>query len=158
MRSQFQFFMTTEDEPEFVSIAEEMSDDIYRRSNFLWFLRVGDCPIQLLRSRVQDGELISGRIAIATTGPKTTTYKSAIEGERAYKRLRNWMKKSYSNEMTCRNVRIENSETDIKTMWASQRVIELMQSDSPPALKQRPGGFVVFELRNRAEQADAPKP
>lgn len=143
--------MTAEDEQEFVGVAQEMADTVDRHSECEWFFRVGDCPIQLLRCRNQNGELISGRISIATSG-FGINYESGSDGEAAYKRLRSWLKKTYSNELTCRNVRIANSQMDIKYFWVSPRVIELIEEDTSLTLKQIPNGPVVFELKKRAEQ------
>ena len=157
MRSEFQFFMTADDEDEFVSFAEKMSDSVDRDSDIQWFFLVGDCRIQLLRSRIQGGDLISGRISIATTG-FGLSYDSGADGERVYKRLRSWLKKTYSNNMTCRNVNIENSIMEIRNFWMSPRVFQLLRDDPTVILKQSVGGFVVFEIRDQqAEQAVPPK-
>ena len=155
MRSQRQFFMTDEDESEFVSFAEEMVDEIDRQSDIQWFLCVGECRIQLLRSYVKNGALISGRISVVTTGLEP---ESKTGGERAYNRLRSWLKKFYCNEVTCRNVNIDGSDTDMKTMWISPRIIKLYRDGSPPTLKQNPNGFVVFEPQTGAEQDAGDQP
>jgi hypothetical protein len=153
MRSEFQFFMTPDDESELVEVAQKMIDSIDRDSDIQWLFRVGDSPIQLLRSYIRNGELISGRISIATSG-FGIDYKSGSDGESVYKRLRSWLKKTYSNGMTCRNVRIDNSRMDIRCFWVSPRVIRLIQADSSLTLKQVPKAPVVFELKNQeAEQA-----
>jgi len=149
MRSERQFFMTAEDESEFVSFAEKLVDEIDRQSDIQWFLCVGDCRIQLLRSYVKNGAIISGRISVVTTGLEP---ESKVGGERVYNQLRSWLKKFYCNEMKCRNINIDGSDTDIKTMWTSPRILNLYRDGAPPTLKQNPNGFVVFEPRNQAEQ------
>jgi hypothetical protein len=151
MRSEFQFFMTAEDEAEFVLFAEPLAERLERASDTQWFLRIGDCAVQFLRSRLHRGELISGRIALATSGFGLCC-KAADECERLYKRLRSWLKKSYSNRMTCRNIRIKNSRMAIRTLWVSPRVLELLRHDPSITLKQIPEAFVVFEPEINAEQ------
>lgn len=151
MRSEFQFFMTAEDEAEFVSFAEELADRVDRESDTQWFFVIGDCSVQFLRSRIRRRELISGRIALATSG-FGLAFDSAADGERLYKRLRAWLKKSYSNDLTCRNTRIENSKTEIKNFWVSGRVVAFLRQEPDLSLKQIPESFVVFEPKQKAQQ------
>lgn len=150
MRSEFQFFMTAEDEGEFVSFAKELSDRIEKGSDTEWFFWIGDCSVQFLRSRIRLSELISGRIALATSG-FGLAFNSAADGERLYKHLRAWLRKSYSNELTCRNIRVENSKMEIKNFWVSSRVIALLRQEPGLSLKQIPGSFVVFEPKLEAQ-------
>jgi hypothetical protein len=152
MRSEFQFFMTAKDEAEFVSFAEYLADRVDRESDTQWFFWIGDCSVQFLRSRVRRRELISGRIALATSG-FGLVFDSAADGERLYKRLRAWLKKSYNNELTCRNSRIDNSKMEIKNFWVSSRVIALLREEPDLSLKQIPESFVVFEPKQEAQQA-----
>ena len=144
MRSQFEFFMTGEDEKEFLSMAGGLTDSIDRQSDTQWHFLVGDCPIQFLRCELHSNEFISGRIAIATSG-FGISWESGNAGEKAYKRMRNWLKKSYSNKMTCRNIHIESSTMELKNFWYSHRVADLHSRNPDLALKQVPGGYVVFE-------------
>lgn len=142
--------MTSEDEAEFVSFAENLADRVDKESDVQWIFWIGDCPVQFMRSRIRRDELISGRIALATSG---LALDNAADGERLYRRLRGWLKKSYSNKMTCRNTRIENGKMEIKNFWMSSRVIALLHRELDLTLKQIPEGFVVFEPKQEAEQA-----
>ncbi|MEO5715526.1 MAG: hypothetical protein ABIT37_18755 [Luteolibacter sp.] len=142
--------MTAEDEAEFVSIAEDLADRVDRGSDAQWFFWIGDCSVQFQRSRIRRSELISGRIALATSG-FGLAFDSAADGERLYTRLRGWLKKSYSNKLTCRNMRIENSKMEIKNFWVSQRVIALLHREPDLTLKQIPEAFVVFEPKQEAQ-------
>ncbi len=146
MRSQLQFFMTSEDEAEFVSLAGGLVDSIDHSSDVQWFLRIGDCCIQLLRCRADKRQLIAGRLALATSGFGGES-ESAARAENAYKKMRNWLKRSYMNRMACRNVQIEGSRMTLSTFWASPRVVDKVRSIPEFTLRQTLGGPVVFELQ-----------
>lgn len=139
--------MTEEDEVEFVTMSQDITDSVDKSSDIQWFFHVGDCRIQLLRCSSDESQLLAGRISIATTG-FGASYKSSQEAEKVYKRMRNWLKKSYSNRMTCRNVGIEGSKTELKTFWASPRVIEKVNSNPELVLRQIHSAPVVFELKD----------
>ena len=145
MRSELHFFMVGEDEREFLGFAATLVDKVESSSEAQWFLIVEDCPIQFLRSKWLNGTLISGRIAIATHG-FGVAYQGAEKAERVYKRLRSWIRKTYSNEVTCRNIYSPDSCARIKNFWLGPELLTQLRNNRKIVLKQIPDGFVVFEV------------
>jgi hypothetical protein len=116
MRSEFQFLQSDEDEQEFVATFAPQADRLERESDIQWFFRVGDCPIQFLRSRRTPLEISVGRISLATHG-FGLEFKSADGAEALFKQMRAWLKKRYANKLTAENIEIPGSTTSYRTMW-----------------------------------------
>lgn len=148
MRSEFQFFMTEEDQLDFLEFAEVYIDKIDKSPKAYWKLLVNDCYIQFEPSKFHNNDLISGRIAIATHGlDKEPTCSYGTEAEKIYKKLRNWLKKTYTNKLLCRNINIEGSSQVSKHLWIGPRAKKWKQKNLG-LLKQFPSGFAVFELND----------
>lgn len=146
MRSQIQFFMTSEDEKELLEFAESKIDGIAKESDFQWHLKVGTYSIQLLRSERFDSNFTSGRIAIATPREEENRLE-AQSAEIVFGQLRRWIKKQFTNSMTCRNVNIKGSEMAISNFWFSPRIEKLASEDVSIFLTQFRDGPVVFEIK-----------
>ncbi len=142
MRSELQFFMFPKDEVEFIDTFLEFIDGIDEESEAQYFFTIGDCKIQLLRSRQKGNQLISGRISIATHGFELN-YKSGKDAEKVYSKMRRWIKKSYHNNLTVENINIENSKQEINYFWISERVIK---GSKNLTLRQIPNSPVVFKI------------
>lgn len=146
MRSELQFFMVPKDQDAFLEFAEPHINEIDKSPGAYWKLVVGDCFIQFIPCCIHDGDLISGRIALATHGlDKEPTCEDGLGAEKIYKKFRNWLKKRYSNKLTCRNIHIPDSSQDSKHLWVGPNVQKWKQNNNGQ-LKQIPGGFVVFEF------------
>lgn len=146
MRSEFQFFMGDKDQNDFLEFAAPYVSEIDKSPKTYWKLFINDCYIQFFPSRIQDGDLISGRIAIAAHGlDKEPTCENRSEAEMIYKKFRNWLKKIYTNKLTCRNIYRPESSQLSKHLWVGPEAKKWKQ-DNEGCLKQIPGGFVVFEL------------
>lgn len=146
MRSEFQFFMGVKDQTDFIKFADSYINEIDKSQKAYWKLIIDDCFIQFIPSRIQDGDLISGRIAIATHGlDNEPPFENRAEAEKIYKILRNWLKKTYSNKLTCKNIHMPESSQLSRHMWIGPDAKKWKQ-DNEGCLKQIPGGFVIFEL------------
>jgi hypothetical protein len=146
MRSEFQFFMAPQDQKDFLEFALPYIHEIDKSSKIYWKLFLEDCYIQFEPSRILDGNLISGRIAIATHGlDKEATCKNPDDAEKVYRKYRNWLKKRYSNKLSCYNIHKPESKQESKHFWIGPNAVEWKQKNDG-LLKQFPNGFVVFEI------------
>lgn len=150
MRSEFQFLMSKEDEKLFLTFAESVCDGIEKESDYQWFFIVGDCRIQFLPSKKSEEEISIGRISLVTTG-YGLNFVSSEAAENVYKRMRNWLKKTYTNNLIGRNITIEGSSTAYKYFWVGPGALELHKTKNI-LLKSLPSGPVVFELNESAQQ------
>ncbi len=147
MRSEFQFFMVAKDQEDFFEFVDPFIDKIDKSLKSYWKLLIGDCYIQFIPCQIQDGDLIAGRIAIATHGlDKELTCANGIEAEKIYKKSRNWLKKRYTNKLTCRNIHKPENRQVSKHLWIGANA-KIWKQNNKGLLKQIPGGFVVFEFR-----------
>lgn len=142
MRSKVQFFMFEQDEVEFINTFLAFTNGMDKASETQYFFLVGDCTIQLLRSKLEGNQLTSGSISIATHG-FGLTFKAAKEAEKIYSKMRQWLKKNYHNNLTVENSTIENSQQAINYFWASQRVLE---GSKNLILRQIPNAPVIFKI------------
>jgi hypothetical protein len=146
MRSEFQFFMTAKDQEEFLEFAVLYIHKIDKTPKIYWKLFIGDCFIQFDPGRIHNGDLISGRIAIATHGlDNEPICEHRAEAEKIYIKFRNWLKKTYTNKLTCRNIYRPESSQLSKHLWVGPDA-EKWKQDNEGTLKQIPDGFVVFEF------------
>ncbi|MFD2178573.1 hypothetical protein [Veronia pacifica] len=108
---------------------------------------MGDGFIQYERSRLEDGVLTSGRIAIASTdldGAYNFSSRQAVES--VYKKLRDWLKKRSVNALVCYNEKSENPATQsIKNFWLGAGAAATL-NNSAIKLKQFKSGNIVFKL------------
>lgn len=147
MKSELQFFMSSADEDEFVSMAKELSDSINKESDSQWHFMVGDCPIQFLRSEQYGNELSAGRISIMTTG-FYVHYRSSKSAESIYKKMRKWIKTRYSNDLVCRNINIKGSEMKVRYFWVGPYVKQAIEPNKPLVLTIFKNSPVVFEIQS----------
>ncbi|CAM3160138.1 hypothetical protein RAHE111665_17355 [Rariglobus hedericola] len=116
MRSEFQFLQSEDDEREFITTFSGQVNALETDSETQWFFRVGDCPIQFLRSRRWPNQIAVGRIAIATHG-FGLSFASSDRAEAIFKQMRTWLKKRYTNKLTAENTKIPGSTTSYRNMW-----------------------------------------
>ena len=138
--SELQTIMTSEDETEFLAFAENLVDRLDKDSKYQYFLIKDDCRIQFLRSRIENGVLLSGRIAVGSLqGDKV---KGAVK---VYRQLQRWIKKHYFNKLTVKNINISDSKRPYNKVWlgpcAKRAAIE-----SDIVLSQGQKAVVVFEI------------
>jgi len=138
--NQIKTIMSAEDEAEFISFAESLVDRVNKESEFQYFLFKGDNKIQFLRSRLKEGVLLEGRIAISLLQ----------EGEveaivKVYRKLQRWIKKHYFNKLTVRNINIADSKQPCSDMWLAPCAKDLVM-ESKVVLSQNPKAIVVFEI------------
>ena len=134
--------MNANDEAEFVGFAEPLADSVDRESDIQWFLCVDDCRIQLLRSQLYDNVLICGRIALRTDFGDHDSKRA----ETLFNKFRRWIKKTYNNQLTVRNVNIPDSTMDCRTHWIGPNLVSDLRNADALTLGQNRNAIVVFEM------------
>ena len=138
--SELQTIMTAEDETEFLTFSENLVDRIDKDSKYQYFLIIGDYRIQFLRSRIENGVLLSGRIAIGSL--QGDEMKDTVK---VYKRLQRWIKNNYFNKLTVKNVNIPDSKRPFNKMWLGPSA-KRFSLESDIVLSQGQKAVVVFEI------------
>ena len=134
--------MNADDEAKFVAFAEPFVDSVDRESEIQWFLCVDGCRIQLLRSKFHDNVLICGRIALRTDSGDPDSKRA----ETLFNKFRRWIKKTYDNQLTVRNVNIPNSTGECRTHWIGPDLLAQVRNSDAPTLGQNRNAIVVFEM------------
>ena len=142
MNTEIQFFMNDADEGGFLEFASGHIDRIEEKSDTQRYLHVGEHFIQFLNWPVQGDILLGGRIAIRTNSDT----ESARRAERVFNKLRRWIRKHFTNNVTCRNINVSGSQSKTKSHWIGPNTIELLKVNPTLQLKQSHKGYVVFEL------------
>jgi len=103
--------------------------------------------IQYERSKLSNGILTSGRVAIATTDlDGQLNFEAYDEIEELYKNLRNWLKKRCINKLVCCNEKIgESTLQPVKNFWLCEGAAEIVKSGNIK-LKQFESTHTVFRL------------
>ena len=142
--SELQTVMSAEDESEFLTFAEGLVDQIDKGCEFQYFLIKDGFRIQLLRSRVVNGVLLSGRISFASL-----TSDEAKDTLKVYRKLQRWIKKQYFNKLTVRNINIPDSKRAWNKMWLGPYAKKFaMEGDF--VLSQGEQAIVVFEINEKS--------
>lgn len=147
MRSELQFFMAHEDELEFERQVSAIEGAQIVRGQHYDQILLGNVPIQYARSQMFDITLTAGRIAIATHGlGGEQNYPAPAVAEAAYKKLRAWLRKNFSNNLICfsENLPLETRVVQpIKNFWLGQHAARWLE-ENKGTLRQFKTGAVVF--------------
>jgi len=142
LNSELQFFMNAEDEAKFVAFAEPFVESMDRESDNQWFLCVGGYRIQFLRSQLYQDVLIGGRIALRTKSDDPNSRPI----ETLFNKFRRWIKKSYFNRMTVRNINIPQSTMKWRNHWIGPSLLSNLRNNGKPTLAGNRDAIVVFEF------------
>ena len=149
MCSECQFFMSSEDEAEFLAHATTAHPLTVSGQGHIAALTCSIGSIQFLRSQRFDSTLTAGRIALETTGLDSDSLvaESNLELERIYRQLRRWLQKRYTNDLVAYN---ESLPPDQRTVvryprfWLAPYARSWLLNHSNAVLRQFRTGTVVF--------------
>ena len=147
MRSEFQYFMSDNDHSLFDKHILEFPGVSIKKGKSYDEILLLDGFIQYERSKLSDGILTSGRIAIATTDlDKKVNFEAHREIEEFYKKLRSWLKKRSVNKLVCFNEKIgESTLQPVKNFWLCSGAAEIVQIQNVK-LKQYVSTYAVFRM------------
>ena len=147
MRSEFQFFMNNEDHSLFDEFISKIDGVEIKTGQFFDDIYLLDGKIQYERSKLDNGVLSAGRIAIATTDlDGNYNFSSFAEIEKLYKKLRNWLKKRSINNLVCFNESLDSTVVvPTKNFWVAKGALNNLKA-SEIKFKQFHSASVVFKL------------
>jgi len=150
MNSSLQFFMLKEDEKDFLEKFKNDDFDYINEEGYPTqiYYQFGEEHIQFCFSKQFDEILTVGRIALKTKASDN----DAKRAERLYKRMRNWIKKTYICDLFVYNTKTMKKEEaqpvmPKKSFCASVRCKKLMD-EQKIILKQYKNTFSEFYIKN----------
>lgn len=147
MKSEFKYFMSLEDHVAFDEHIRSLPDICLEHRELYDEIIVSDGFIQYQRSKLINGVLTAGRIAIATTDLSGEySFASYQEVETVYQKLRNWLKKRSINTLVCFKENMgENSTQPINNFWLCEGAEALVKGQGV-RLKEFDSAYVAFKL------------
>jgi hypothetical protein len=140
MRSQCRFFMSPEDEAEFIAYASIACSLSVSGEGRIAELSCSLGTIQFLRSQRFGSTLTLGRIALVTTA-------SGLEG--IYRQLRRWLQKHYTNDLVTYNESFPpDSRKTVRcpSIWLAPHARIWLLSHSDAVLRQSLADHGVYTL------------
>jgi hypothetical protein len=135
--------MTKNDEEEFISFFKEADYECLEEKSWQTHYCCGNVNIQFLPSFQYEGVILGGRIAIKTLDKSN----DALRCEKLYKKMNNWLKKNYSNNLILYNSKLETKNEAVceKSWWMSPEVEKELKNGNV-ILKQSKNSFIVYDL------------
>ena len=145
MDAEIQFFMTDADEAEFMDFAQGIVDEI-DRDTLQTQLKVGNCVLMYTPSTMDGSTLYAGKLEIRL-GNSKLPLKEVESAQKAFRRLRNWIKKHYFSRLAYQDKNKNNKLTPSRVHWLGKDARN-WKDDKPEAhhLKLSPTSWVEFEI------------
>ncbi len=153
MKAELQFFALPEDAEALLAFAEDKVDAIEDRQRFI----IGDCEISFTAGIVQDDILLVGAVAI-DTGPVDNSCRDQERAKAAYRSIRKWIKKNYSNRLYSYNLEGERKETAARNHWISPAAAAWKKTNSERLLKLYDTSPIAFDIMIVSKQMGEIKP
>ena len=155
LRSECQFFMHPEDEAEFLAHASARHALSVVGEGGSACLVGPQGSVQFLRSHLSETAISAGRIAIATTGldGECLFPETSEELERAYRELRRWLQKRYSNDLVCFNECAPLEQRVVapcRNVWLGPHTLHWLETMPGANLRQFIDGPVIFSPASRS--------
>ena len=130
MDAEIRFFMTTEDEAEFLAVVNKHVDDILQTETRKQRLLVGDCELFYTPTLSEDNTLYTGALEIRTTNiSQGAVCKDEAQAIKTYKKLRNWIKKNYWSRLAYIDKTKNNQLTPSRIHWLAPHAKRWKESD-----------------------------
>ena len=93
MDAEIRFFMTLDDEAEFLEFANKHVDEIKQDGSLKQHFIIDECEIHYTPTLIEDNTMYSGVLEIRIMAEDIC--KGQLRASSVYKKLRNWLKKNY---------------------------------------------------------------
>ena len=150
MRSECQFFMSVQDEREFVEQAASAHSLAVAGEGHAAALIGPLGPIQFLRSELFGSTLTAGRIALATVGldgEPLLSEEAAPRLERIFRQLRRWLQTRYTNDLVAFSEALPPEQRKViryPSFWLGPDARRWHSTHPDATLRQFRTGAVVF--------------
>ncbi len=152
MDAEIRFFMTEEDEKEFFEVVNKNVDQIInadsKGDNTKQRLLVGDCELLYTATLAEANTLYTGVLEIRTTNINIAiACKDEMRAGKAYKKLRNWIKKNYWSRLAYINKTKKDQLMPTRIHWLAPQAKKWKEADPENhLLKLSKTSWMVFDI------------
>jgi hypothetical protein len=148
MDAEIRFFMTETDEEEFFKVVNKTVDQVIKTGSPQQRLLVGDCELLYTPTLTEGNTLYTGVLEIRTSNIKLESVcKDQIRASKAYKKLRNWIKKNYWSRLAYINKTKKDQLMPTRIHWLAPEAKKWKESDPENhLLKLSKTSWMVFDI------------
>ncbi len=145
MDAEILFFMTVEDESDFLTFAKKNCDSI-EHQNGKSKLTVGDCTLLFTSSILENDALYCGKLEIRLGRPENECADQE-KTKSVFRKLRNYIKKGYWSRLAYENKNKKGKLTPSRNHWLGPEAKKWKESDSTShILKLSKTSWMEFEI------------
>ena len=148
MDAEIRFFMTPNDEAEFLKFANKYIDEINQDEYKQSFI-VGDCELFYTPTIIENNTMYSGvlEIRIENSQEPDITCKDQLRANASYKKLRNWLKKKYWSRLAYINKTKNDKLMPSRIHWLAPDAKKWKEENPEKhVLKLSKTSWMVFEI------------
>jgi hypothetical protein len=146
MDAEIRFFMTANDEKDFIEFANQTIDKIELDDSIKQRFIVGGCELQFTPTSIEDNVMYSGVLEIRIENNEQAC-KDQTRANASYKKCRNWIKKNYWSRLAYINKNKKNKLMPSRIHWLAPEAKKWKESDPQNhVLKLSRTSWMVFEI------------
>ncbi len=148
MDAEIRFFMTDDDEQEFLAVVNNNVDQVINTDNDKQHFLIGDCKLLYTATLSEGNTLYSGVLEIRTTNINIeTACKDQMRAAKVYKKLRNWIKKNYWSRLAYINKTKKDQLMPTRIHWLAPQAKKWKEADPENhLLKLSKTSWMVFDI------------
>ena len=145
MDAEILFFMTEQDELDFLAFAEKHCDSINIK-NGLSELNVGDCKLLLTSSAIESGAMYCGKLEIRL-GRSEFDCEDQEKAKSVFRKLRGYLKKNFWSRLAYENKNKKGRLTPSRNHWLGPNAKKWKEADlTGHLLKLSKTSWMEFEI------------
>lgn len=147
MDAEIQFFMTETDQKQFLDFAQSVVDKIsMEQDSTTIHLAVGDVALFFTPSSMEGDTLYTGKLEIRL-GRSDLPMKTIEPAKKAFRKLRNWIKKHYFSRLAYRDKNKKNKLTPTRVHWLGMDAKKWKEANPEEHhLKLSPTSWMEFDI------------
>lgn len=145
MDAEILFFMTELDQRNFLLEVEKQCDQIQKEADYYLFL-VGESYLQFTPTLSQDNTLYCGKLEIRS-GSLEGVSKDQEQAKATFRKLRNWLKKTYWSRLAYSNKNKKDKLTPSRNHWLGPDAKEWKETKPDVhSLKLSASSWMTFDI------------
>jgi hypothetical protein len=145
MDAEIRFFMTPDDEAEFIGFANKHIDVIKQGNELKQHFVIDECELLFTPTQLEDNTMYSGVLEIRIGAEDSC--KGQLRATIIYKKLRNWIKKKYWSRLAFINKTKKNKLMPSRIHWLAPEAKKWKEENPEKhTLKLSKTSWMVFDI------------